>query len=462
MKNTRRRSIGVIFLILFFLGGLSVLTLKLITNANEWALSSFNRHLSGMALSGSGKIIDCNDVVLAQSIDNKRIYNSDEKVRRALLHTVGDGTTHISTSVQNLYRAELYGYNFITGVNCPHFLNSCRNVKLTVDSNLCKLALEKLGSSKGAVAVYNYKTGEILCIVSAPNYDPNNPPVIKDNAGENYDGVYLNRVLSSAYTPGSTFKIITSACALENLGKDLQNKSFNCEGQEKISGGNITCLSHHGNIKYKNAFANSCNIYFANLAIELGKDKMAETTKKLGFDKSYKINKIQTKPSKYDVTKASDYDLGWSGVGQYNDLVNPMHMLMLMGAVANKGMAVVPKLIKEIKSDKAIDLFSESYDKIETVEFMKESTAQELKDVMRYAVQSHYGDSLFKGLQVCAKTGTAEVGENKSPHAWMVGFSSDEKVPLAFVVVSENSGFGIQSAAPIAKAVMQKAAEKFK
>ena len=315
-----------------------------------------------------------------------------------------------------------------------------------------------MGSTKGAVAVYNYKTGEVLCLVSSPCYDPSNPPIITDNISGNNDGLYINRVMSASYTPGSTFKLITSICAIDNLKDELENKTFNCQGVEKVNGADITCMSSHGNIKFKNALMRSCNIYFANLAIDLGKEKMMNTTKALGFGKSFKINKIQTKPSSYSVDKASDYDLGWSGVGQHNDLVNPIHMLMLMGAVANGGKAVVPKMIGDVISDSAVDLFVGNFDKIETEEFMSEKTANTLKDAMRYTVQNNYGDSLFKDLEVCAKTGTAEVGENKAPHGWMVGFSSNEKTPLAFVVICENSGFGIKTAGPIAQAVMQKAA----
>ena len=461
MKNTRRRSISLTVLSLFFVFGLSVLTFKLISNANDWALSPFNKHLSGVALNNSGKVIDRNGVVLLQSIDGKRVYHSDLNVRKSLLHTLGDGSAHISTAIPNLYRAELYGYNFITGANCPHFLNSCKNIKLTLDSELCKLALEKLGSAKGAVALYNYKTGEVLCLVSSPCYDPNNPPIITDNISGNNEGVYVNRVMSASYPPGSTFKLITSICAIDNLKEDLDNKTFNCQGVEKVNGADITCLSSHGNMHFKNALMRSCNIYFANLAIDLGKDKMMSTTKSLGFNRNFKINKIQTKSSSYNVETASNYDLGWSGVGQYTDLVNPMHMLILMGAIANDGKAVIPRLIGEVVSESSVDLFVGNYDKIETEEFISAKTAKTLKDAMRYTVQNNYGDSLFKGLEVCAKTGTAEVGENKTPHAWMVGFSSNEKTPLAFVVISENSGFGIKAAAPIAQALMQKVANLF-
>lgn len=453
MKNTRRRSFALYILVLGFLFGLVVLTFKLITNSNTWALSSVNRHVSGIGLSNSGKVLDKNNVILAQSLDNKRNYHTDEKIRKSMLHTVGDGTSQITTSIQSLYKAELYGYNFITGINCPNFLSVRKNVKLTLDSDVCKVALDKLGNTKGAVAVYNYKTGDIICMVSTPTYDPYSPPIIKGDNDEMYAGAYLNRVLSSTYTPGSIFKIVTAASGFENISS-IDNKTFNCEKTFKVNNGDITCMSSHGNIDFKNAFAKSCNIYFSKLAIELGSDKMTNTANSLGFNKSFNINKAQTKASKYDVKSSNDYYLGWSGIGQHNDLVNPMHMLILMGAIANQGTAIMPNMIEEIVSDNAFSFLTNSSKKTQTVNFMQKETASKLKDIMRHAVKNNYGDSLFKDLTVCAKTGTAEVGENKDPHAWMVGFATNEEHPLAFVVIAENAGFGLKSAGPIAKSVM--------
>lgn len=454
MKNTRVRAIGLTFLTFLFLIGLCTLTFKIFINSSSWALNAVNKHVNTIGLTKCGTITDRNNEILAQSKENKRLYNKNENTRKALLHTVGDNSLKISTAIQTLYRSELIGFNFITGIKSPEFLSPKSDIKLTLDSNCCKHAFEMLENKKGAVVVYNYKTGDILCMVSTPTYDPENPPEVKALNNEKYEGVYLNRVISSAYTPGSVFKVITSICAINNMN-DIDNKVYNCSKVFPVNGKDITCLSNHQNLKFKDALMKSCNIYFAKLAIELGKDKMMENASKLFFNKSFKINKAQTKMSQYDIKNINDYQLGWSGIGQHNDLLNPMHMLIIMGAIANDGTAVMPNMISEINTPNSIGALNYQVLKKEApINLMSKETANKIKDAMRYTVKNNYGDSMFPGLNVCAKTGTAEVGENKNPTAWMVGFSSNGKTPLAFVVAIEDSGYGIKEAGPIAKSVL--------
>lgn len=461
MKSTRYRSIGLTFLTFIFLIGLCVLTFRIIINANTWALSSFNKHISNIGLTDCGAITDRNDVILAQSQDGRRTYNKNSEIRKALLHTVGDNSLHISTAVQTQYRTDLLGYNIVTGINCPSFSSLKNNIKLSLDSKLCRSALSQLGSKKGAVAVYNYKTGEILCMVSSPTYDPNSPPSPKELSEEKYEGVYLNRVLSAAYTPGSVFKLITSACGIENMS-DIDNKIYNCSKSHTVNGKEITCLSNHQNLRFKDALAKSCNIYFSKLAIDLGKNKMAETANRIGFNRSFEIGKAKTKVSQYNVINANDYDLGWSGIGQYNDLLNPMHMLIFMGAIANDGTAVIPNFISEIRPSNPIaSTFKKNVPQKKEISLISKNTSNKLKEAMRYTVKNNYSDSMFPGLNVCAKTGTAEVGGNKKPNAWMVGFSSNEKTPLAFVVIVEDAGFGIKEAGPIAKIIITEACKLY-
>ena len=229
--------------------------------------------------------------------------------------------------------------------------------------------------------------------------------------------------------------------------------------QPTVNGKKITCMGHHGDINLKNAMMKSCNIYFADLAIALGKKNMTKTANSMGFNRNFKFDRIETKKSVYDVQNADNYNLGWSGVGQYNDLLNPMHSAILMGAIANSGTAVLPHVVMDIFADNEVK--TKSYlENTSTETLLTEAVANKLKEMMRYNVTANYGDSLFPGLNVCAKTGTAEVGEDKEPHGWMVGFSSNETSPLAFSVIVENSGYGSKTAGPIASKVMNLAAKK--
>lgn len=456
MKKTRRRSLVIYFLSIGFFIGLGLFVFRFVTSAETWVMKPINEHLSGDELNQSGSIYDTNGVTLAQSKDQKRVYNSDANIRKAMMHTVGDDSPNISTSIQNVYKSELFGYNLILGLSAPKNLRTSKDITLTLDSDLCKFAYQKLGDKKGTVGVYNYKTGEILCIVSTPTYDPENVPNISEDTTGKYDGVYLNRFLSGTLTPGSTFKIVTSAAAIENL-PDIYNEDFICRQTETVRGEKITCIGYHGDIGIRKAFEVSCNITFANIAIELGADKMTSCATKMGFNQNFSIDGITLAKSVYDVSGATEASVGWSGVGQYNDLVNPAHMMIINGAIANGGTPIQPHMIKYMTSNLGIK--SHAITPTKGTEMMSESTAKDVSDLMRNAVKNNYGDSMFGNLEVCAKTGTAEVSSNKSkePHAWMVGFSRDIDCPLAFVVVVENGGSGIKTAGSIASSVMNEA-----
>ncbi len=458
MKCTRSHLIIVYLLTGAFLVGLGLFLFRLFTQGEQWATNPVNDHLSTVG-SLAGTITDRNGVVLAETVDGERHYNDNETVRRATLHTVGDNTRFISTSVQNLFRSQLAGYNPLTGISLLAASGKGNDIHLTLDSSLCAAALEGLNGKKGAVAIYNYKTGEILCMVSSPTYDPANRPDIEADESGQYEGVYLNNVLSSSYTPGSTFKIITCAAAVDNI-PDIYQRTFTCNGSVVINGQTITCMANHGNINFEDGMSKSCNVVFAELAVELGKDKMTEAANKMGFNKSFEIEGIPTAKSVYDVTQANDGDLGWSGVGQYTNLENPAHMMMLMGAIANGGRTTVPYFIDRITSP--ISLPSHVGHGKTGEELLSSGAASSLQQLMRYTVQNNYGDDLFPGLTVCAKTGTGEVGEGKEPNGWMVGFSTDADCPLAFAIVVEEGGFGISSAGRIASKLLPMAAEQIR
>lgn len=455
MKKVRFRSLVVMIMALMFLGGIGFFLFEYATCSGEWAINSINGHTSGNGLSTAGRILDRNDVVLAQSINGNRVYSDNKDVRKALLHVVGDEHNYISTSIQCRYSAELMGYNIITGYGLPKSLGLSRDIKLTLDSELCKLAYQKLSGHKGSVAVYNYKTGEIVCIASTPTYDINNPPK-ELNSKDEYDGVYLNRAFSSSFTPGSSFKIITAIAAIDNID-GLESKKFYCPGHLEVDGKKITCLGRHGNIGIKEAMARSCNVAFAEMAMEMGADKMLSKALELGFNEGMNVDKIPIEKSQYTVDNISRVDLGWSGIGQYKDLINPVHILTVLGAIANQGVSVQPYIVDSISSP-FLPSFGEKSAK--TRKILSAETANKVKELMRYAVKSNYGDYRFKNIEVGAKTGTGEVGENKKPNSCVVGFSVTESCPLAFVVIVENGGFGISTAMPIASAVMNMAAKR--
>ena len=204
---------------------------------------------------------------------------------------------------------------------------------------------------------------------------------------------------------------------------------------------------------FKTALAHSCNVVFGELAVELGEEKMTAMAEQLGFNRSFSFDGVNTAKSSYQVKGASDDELAWSGIGQYTDLANPMHMAILMGAVANGGTPVMPYFVDSVTT--SFGLVTQTGSAVQGSQMLSASTASRLQTYLRYNVSSYYGDNMFpSGMEVCAKTGTAEVGQGKEPTGWMIGFSANPSTPYAFAVAVEEGSSGIGSAGSVASAVL--------
>ena len=464
MKTLSRRAWVLYLMALAFLVGVGILLYTFVTNADSWAMKRTNRHIynSGV-LSTAGTITDESGAILAQTVDGKRVYNDSKNVRIATLHIVGDSQGYIATGVQTAYSDVLTGYDLVNGIYTLKQYGKGSDIKLTVNAELCTTAYDALGKNKGTVGVYNYKTGELLCVVSKPSYDIANKPtsdIANDTTGQ-YDGVYLNRFFSGVYTPGSTFKVITAACAIDNIA-DIDSRSFKCEGEYKVGGDSVKCMSKHGTVNFEKALNQSCNSAFAEIAIELGAENLTNTVNQLGFGQTYYLGKTRLARSSFDLTDAATVNIGWAGIGQYTTRVNPCHMLMIVGAIANGGSPVQPYYIKSINSPSGNQTFKPST--VTLAPMFSETTADKLQGMLRSNVVNYYGDGKFPNLKMCGKTGTAEVSNEEgglSPHAWFIGYSQREDLPLAIVVVVENGGGGSSVAIPVANKTMQKAAKLF-
>lgn len=443
MKKTMSRSIIALILACAFLLGLGFLCFKYIFGSNLWAAQSYNPYMiSGQGLATAGDITDRNGVVLAHSENGQRIYNENESTRKALLHSVGDGSYNIATAAETVYRNKLSGHSKIFGYGMPESLRGSSSLTLTLDADVCTDVYEAFNGRNGACFVYNYKTGEVLCMVSTPTYDPMDIPEAPE------DGSYINNCIYSTYTPGSIFKIITAAAGFEHI-KGFSSMNFTCEGEKSIGSYEVTCLENHGTLNLHDAFAYSCNIAFGDTALLAGRENLQKTADAMGINRSFKIGEVYTSAGHFDLKNADDISTAWAGIGQYTDEVNPAQMAILCGAIAQNGETRLPHYVKGENSGKSGTL-------------MTEDVAAKLRELMRYTISDHYGDSMFEGLTVCAKTGTAEVGGDKLATGWMIGFSTDEDCPLAFAVVVEEGDYGFYSAGPIARIAMLGAAESLK
>ena len=450
MKKLQRRTLFVLLFILALAAGTVVLCAFYVKDGAQWASFYGNQHVYTNGRIASGSIQDRNGTTLFDCAEGQ--YSDDKTTRISTLHAIGDKQGNINTGAKNLFADQLVGFSLITGTS-----GTGNTIKLTLDANLNNAAYQAMAGRKGAAALYNYETGEVLCMLSTPSFDPaDDAEAAKVAAGDsNYDGAYLNRFLSGTYTPGSTFKLVTAAAALETLHNE-DSFSYTCTGSLTLNGEKITCPSVHGTQDFATALANSCNGAFATLATQVGGKTLEKYAKEAGLTSKVNVNGLNTAAGSF-TAGTSDNDVGWSGVGQYKDLVNPCAELTLMGCIAQGGSAATPRLLKSVTSSKGLPV---AHVTTETSKIgWKADTCDKIRTLMHNNVTSNYSKNLdFGELNVCAKSGTAEVGTSK-PHAWFVGFVEDSAYPYAFVVVVENCGWGSSVAGGVAASLLKAACQ---
>lgn len=338
------------------------------------------------------------------------------------------------------------------------------NVVTTLDTKLQKVAYNALGDSRGAVVALDPKTGKILAMVSKPSFNPNNleSEMKKANAGDYEHSPFLNRATHGMYPPGSTFKIVTTTSALENM-PGVQNRTFDDEGKIKFKDGrtlNNDSGEVNGKIQLEKAFILSSNVVYGTLGMELGNTKLRDTAEKFGFNKDISANGFSIKPSKFP--KLKDWQVGemaQSGIGQGSILATPMQMALVASAVANDGVIMEPSLV-----NKVVDKDGNTVESIKSKEFSKVMSSDDaalIKSYMKGLVDKNIKNGSWgylKGTDAAGKTGTADHrlsnGQLGKPHSWFVSFAPASNPKIAVAVIVEEGGYGAGRAATVAGKVI--------
>jgi len=354
------------------------------------------------------------------------------------------------------------------------------SVELTIDPLAQKTAAEGLAAlgkdTKGAVAALNPQTGEILAMVSQPTYDPNSLAShnftkveqawtkLTDKDG---DQPMLNRATQQILPPGSTFKLVTAAAALEKGVVDGPDDKVKGGARLSFPGIDYTLPNENGGncggdpITFTRALSVSCNVSFGDLAGKIGQEDLADQAAKFGFGAD-PLAELPLNASRFtadDVTLEAP-QLAQSGIGQYEVAATPLQMAMVAGGIANRGEVMKPYLVKTVRSPR-LSILDEGEPKTFS-RAMSRQNADILRDMMVDVVKSGTATSArINGVEVGAKTGTAQSTEDRPPYAWFVAFApaTDPKVAVAVVIESSDTArdeiAGGRLAGPIAKSVME-------
>lgn len=353
------------------------------------------------------------------------------------------------------------------------------DVVTTLNADAQKAAYDglKAQGGKGAVAAIDPSTGAILALASYPSYDPSsfagNSTTTDTKAWEklqkanNEDDPMLNRALRETYPPGSTFKVVTAAAALENGLYDSADEKTDSPLPWTMPG-TTTELPNEGNIPCKNATLRvalqySCNTVFGKIGSDLGNDKMLGEAEKFGFN-SEQFTPVRSSASVFS-DDMNESQTALSSIGQYNTAATPLQMAMVASAIANDGTLMKPYMVDKLQAS-SLDTVEQTEPE-EMSRPLSSKNAQILQSMMETVVSEGTGTKaqIGGGVTVGGKTGTAQHGENnsKNPYAWFLSYAkvADGSSPVAVAVVVEDddavrddiSGGGL--AAPIAKNVME-------
>jgi len=344
-------------------------------------------------------------------------------------------------------------------------------VVLTIDHELQQVAAEALGDRRGAIVALEPSTGQILAMVSSPSFDPNKLAghstakvleYYQSVEGDDAQPLSNRAIAGDQYFPGSVFKVLVTAAALES-GRYEASSEFDNVPELRLplsssivtnSGGRLCGTGE--TVSIETALVLSCNVPFAELGRELGEGAIGEMADRFGFEARLEIPLAVT-PSRYP-RGMDQAQLMLSSFGQYDVRVTPLQVAMMSAAVANGGQLMTPQLVQEVLAND-LRLLSEFEPAVYSTP-MSEATANELSRMMVAGVaQGVASAAQIPGVPVAGKTGTAETGIDEGRSFWFTGFApaTDPQIAVAVVVEGDSAdGTGNSVAGPIARAVLEK------
>lgn len=442
IHNTEFTVISSLFVILFVAVGAYLIHFMLY-EGDYYRNNAYNPRLGAAeARVTRGEILSADGKVLAGNKGDSRTYPFGE----VYAHVVGynsngksgvelqENETLLKSHVSPVRRLQ----NLFAGQK-----DQGDNVTLTVDSQIQQAAYNAIGSHRGAAVVLDPETGRILAMVSKPDFDPNR---VEENwkalSTDTDRAALVNRANQGLYPPGSVFKIVTSLSYLrQNQGSD-SNFSYDCKGTFSKDGYTIHCFDNerHGQENLMQAFGNSCNTAFANVGLSLNYEQWKKTSQDMLFGEGLPTDLANSATSKFQLAKNDgSAAIMQTAIGQGNTLVTPLHMAMLVSAVANDGKLMQAHIKDKVTSADGFTVYSSN--RSQAGQLMTSAEADLLKSYMRYVVTNGTARSInSRNYDIYGKTGTAEYNSDKDSHSWFVGFAQKDGKKVALAVILEGAG----------------------
>ena len=393
-------------------------------------------------------------------------YSTQSRSRAGLERSLNDYLTGSNANLSTVWNTTL---DRLKGATVQG-----NDVLLTLNLRAQRVAMDALGGRCGSVVALEAATGKVLVAANVPSYDPNIFELEDDALGRiarihapcrPIDPLF-NRATNGLYAPGSSFKVLTLAAALDT-GRYTEQSTFVDPGYCEVYGrrvNNYDTTSPFGRVNLREALVNSVNSVFCNIGKDLGSKKIVEYSKRFGF---YSTPPLETPSSErapsglyskgklFDPKLDSDVDPGRFAFGQERLLVTPLQMAMLAGAIANKGVVMRPYVVDRIVAPSGSIVLRTKPDELGRA--VKPETAEAVGSMMLDAVRRGTGTrAQLSGVPVAGKTGTAETGRAGLNTTWFICFAGRGKRQVAVaVVVEQQHSTGGQTAAPVARAVLQ-------
>ena len=444
-----------------------------VIKASEYQDMPSNNHTINKArFIKRGSIITADGLTLAESVQQADgTYARSYPNGNLAAHVVGYYSQQYGTmGIENTQNDTLTGskdysswqnaLNSLAGISEPG-----NSVQLTIDSRIQRAAEQALAGRVGAIVALDPRSGAVLAWASAPTFDNTNiqATIEAANASGGADTSMYDRATLALYTPGSTFKVLTLASALEN-GLATLDTTYDSPGRMEIGGADVVSIGErgHGKISLAKAFALSSNTVFGQVADGLGAEKLVATARAFGYGQQLGLDFTTAASVMPNPEEMTEWELAWAGAGQPvgqghtpGPQATVMQNALMAATIANNGIAMNPYVVSQILAPDGTVLKTTRGHSLGQA--VGSGTAEQVKQAMLDVVQNGTGSAAaIAGVKVAGKTGTAETN-NANANSTFVGFAPYDTPTVAIAVVIEQNAKGEESAAAVGGQVLRAA-----